>query len=165
MSIVYSCPIFLTSQNVHNAGALCRWYFLDPTYKIILKTMNCCSKSGRQGGFFHHRGTNNLLRFFKKSTTTIKLLPLLVWVSMWWCLVYRVDQKICRSDIKWCQCKKTLGTTIQHTGRNRFNLFQISFSANTADAHPGVSGVSKDQKFCEKFKNTHCQVDHPAKIE
>ena len=32
----------------------------------------------------------------------------------------------------------------------------------TADAHPGVS---KDQKFCEKFKNTHCQVDHPAKIE
>ena len=35
----------------------------------------------------------------------------------------------------------------------------------TADAHPGVSGVSKDQKFCEKFKNTHCQVDHPAKIE
>ena len=35
----------------------------------------------------------------------------------------------------------------------------------TADAHPGVSGVSKDQKFCEKFKNTHCQVDHPAKME
>ena len=35
----------------------------------------------------------------------------------------------------------------------------------TADAHPGVSGVSKDQKFCEKFKNTHCQVDHPAKIK
>ena len=35
----------------------------------------------------------------------------------------------------------------------------------TADAHPGVSGVSKDQKFSEKFKNTHCQVDHPAKIE
>ena len=35
----------------------------------------------------------------------------------------------------------------------------------TADAHPGVSGVSKDQKFCEKFKNTHCQVDHPAKID
>ena len=35
----------------------------------------------------------------------------------------------------------------------------------TADAHPGVSGVSKDQKFCDKFKNTHCQVDHPAKIE
>ena len=41
-----------------------------------------------------------------------------------------------------------------------FKGFQI-----TADAHPGVSGVSKDQKFCEKFKNTHCQVDHPAKIE
>ena len=35
----------------------------------------------------------------------------------------------------------------------------------TADAHPGVSEVSKDQKFCEKFKNTHCQVNHPAKIE
>ena len=52
-----------------------------------------------------------------------------------------------------------------HTGRNRFNLFQISFSGNTEDAHPGVSGVTKDQKFCEKFKNTHCQVDHPAKIE
>ena len=52
-----------------------------------------------------------------------------------------------------------------HTGRNCFNLFQMSFSANTADAHPWVSGVSKDQKFCEKFKNTHCRVDHPAKIE
>ena len=38
-------------------------------------------------------------------------------------------------------------------------------SANTADAHLGVSGVSRDQKFCDKFKNTHCQVDHPAKIE
>ena len=35
----------------------------------------------------------------------------------------------------------------------------------TADAHPGVLGVSKDQKFSEKFKNTHCQVAHPAKIE
>ena len=45
------------------------------------------------------------------------------------------------------------------------NLFQILFSANTADTDPGVSGVSKDQKFCEKFKNTHCQVDHPAKME
>ena len=52
-----------------------------------------------------------------------------------------------------------------HTGRNCLNLFQISFSANTTDAHPGVSGVSRDQKFCEKFKNAHCQVDHPAKIE
>ena len=41
-----------------------------------------------------------------------------------------------------------------------FKWFQI-----TADAHPGVSWVSNDQKFCEKFKNTHCQVDHPAKIE
>ena len=38
-------------------------------------------------------------------------------------------------------------------------------SANTADAHPGVSGMSKDQKFCKKFKNTNCQVDHPAKVE
>jgi hypothetical protein len=34
----------------------------------------------------------------------------------------------------------------------------------TADAHPGVLGVSKEQKICEKFKNTHCQVNHPAKI-
>ena len=33
------------------------------------------------------------------------------------------------------------------------------------DTHSGVSGVSQDQKFCEDFKNTHCQVDHPAKIE
>ena len=41
-----------------------------------------------------------------------------------------------------------------------FKRFQI-----TADAHPGVSWVSNDQKFIEKFKNTHCQVDHPAKIE
>ena len=56
------------------------------------------------------------------------------------------------------------GSTI-HTGRNCFNLFQISFSANTADAHPGVSGMSKEQKFCEKFKDTHCHVDHPAKME
>ena len=52
-----------------------------------------------------------------------------------------------------------------HTGRDCFNQFQISFSANTTDAPPGVSGVSKDQKFCLKFKNAHCQVDHPAKIE
>ena len=52
-----------------------------------------------------------------------------------------------------------------HTWRNCFNLFQISFSANTTDAPPGVSGESKDQKFCEKFKNAHCQVDHPVKIE
>ena len=29
----------------------------------------------------------------------------------------------------------------------------------TADAHPGVP---KDQKFCEKFQSTHCQVDHLA---
>ena len=52
-----------------------------------------------------------------------------------------------------------------HTGRNCFNLFQLLFSASTADAHPGVSGVSKDQKICEKFKNTHCQVNHPAIME
>ena len=36
------------------------------------------------------------------------------------------------------------------------------FSANTTDTDPGVS---RDQKFYEKFKNTHCQVDHSAKIE
>ena len=34
------------------------------------------------------------------------------------------------------------------------------FSANTMDTDPGVSGVSKDQKNCEKSKTTHCQVDH-----
>ena len=28
----------------------------------------------------------------------------------------------------------------------------------TADAHPGLSGVSKDQKFSEKFKNTHSTI-------
>ena len=32
------------------------------------------------------------------------------------------------------------------------------------DTDLGVSGVSKDQKCFEKFKNSHCQVDHPAKI-
>ena len=45
------------------------------------------------------------------------------------------------------------------------SLQSVSFSANTADAHPGVPGVSKDQKFCEELKSTHCQVDHLAKIE
>ena len=35
--------------------------------------------------------------------------------------------------------------------RNGSNMFKIT----------GDAGVSKDQKF----KNTHCQVDHPAKIE
>ena len=58
---------------------------------------------------------------------------------------------------------------IRHTGRNCFSVFQISFSdwllANTADAHPGVSRVSKDQKFIEEFKNTHYQVYHPPIIE
>ena len=56
-----------------------------------------------------------------------------------------------------------------HTGRNCFNLFQILFSdwlsANTGDAHPGVSWVSNDQKFIGEFKNTQCQVDHPPLIE
>ena len=60
--------------------------------------------------------------------------------------------------------KQDAGSTA-HTGRNCFNLFQISFSANTADTDPGVSGVSKDQKNCEEYKNTHCQVDHPPIIE
>ena len=40
-----------------------------------------------------------------------------------------------------------------HTGRNRFILFQISFSANTADAHPGVSGVSKSKTICHFMMN------------
>ena len=51
-----------------------------------------------------------------------------------------------------------------HTGRNRFNLFQISFPANTTDTPPGVSGMSKDQKFCEKFKNAHCQTTIQPKL-
>ena len=51
-----------------------------------------------------------------------------------------------------------------HSRRNHNYLFQKWFQI-TADAHPGVSGVSKDQKFCENYKNTHCQVDHLAKIE
>ena len=59
----------------------------------------------------------------------------------------------------------TKSHSVLHTGRNCFNLFQISFSANTADTDPEVSMVSKDQIFCEKFKNIHCQVDYPAKIE
>ena len=36
---------------------------------------------------------------------------------------------------------------VSHTGRNCFNLFQISFSANTTETDPGVLGVSKDQKI------------------
>ena len=52
-----------------------------------------------------------------------------------------------------------------HTGRNCFNLFQISFSANTTDTDPGVSGGSKDQKNCDKSKTTHCQVDHSPIID
>ena len=38
-------------------------------------------------------------------------------------------------------------------------------SAITADTDPGVSGVSRDHKSYEKFKNIHCQIDHLAKIE
>ena len=53
-----------------------------------------------------------------------------------------------------------VGFTVGGIAHICFKWFQI-----TADAHPGVSWVSNDQKFCEKFKNTHCQVDHPAKIE
>ena len=53
-----------------------------------------------------------------------------------------------------------LALAILHTGRNCFNLFQSSFSANT-----GVSGVAKDQKNCEKFKTTHCQFDHSPIME
>ena len=51
-------------------------------------------------------------------------------------------------------------TTVGGIGYICFKWFQI-----TADVHPVVSWVSNDQKFCEKFKNTHCQVDHPGKIE
>ena len=56
-----------------------------------------------------------------------------------------------------------LALAILHTGRNCFNLFQISFSANTGVS--GVSGVAKDQKNCEKFKTTHCQFDHSPIME
>ena len=38
-------------------------------------------------------------------------------------------------------------TLMRHCRRNVSNLFQI-----TADAHPGIPGVSKDQKFCEELK-------------
>ena len=55
---------------------------------------------------------------------------------------------------------QTLRHTVGGIAYICFKWFQI-----TADAHPGVSWVSNDQKFCEKFKNTQCQVDHPAKIE
>ena len=54
-----------------------------------------------------------------------------------------------------CCCSRN----IVHCRRNGSNLFQI-----TEEAHPGVSGVSKDQKFCEELKSIHCQVDHPAKL-
>ena len=40
-----------------------------------------------------------------------------------------------------------------HTGRNWFNLFQISFSANTKDAHPGgVRGVKRPEILWETQK-------------
>ena len=40
------------------------------------------------------------------------------------------------------------------------------YSLILLDAHPGDSGVSKDQKHCcGELKNTHCQVDHPPNIE
>ena len=50
--------------------------------------------------------------------------------------------------------------TVGGTAHICFKWFQI-----TADAHPGMSWVSNDQKFCEKCKKTTCQGDHPAKIE
>ena len=57
------------------------------------------------------------------------------------------------------------GGAAYHTVRNCFNLFQISFRANTTDTKPEVSRVSKGQKNCEKSKSTHCQVDHSPIIE
>ena len=45
---------------------------------------------------------------------------------------------------------------------NPIAVMGLQIRSGTADTDPGVS---KDQKFYEKFKNTHCQVDHPAKIE
>ena len=63
-------------------------------------------------------------------------------------------------DFKIFFTKEILTYTVGGIAYICFKWFQI-----TADAHPGVSWVSNDQKFCEKLKNTHCQVDHPAKIE
>ena len=77
---------------------------------------------------------------------------LLIWFHVFLALVHSVFLKKLIS-LNYC----TVGG-ITHICFKQW--FQI-----TADAHPGVPGVSKDQKFCEKFKNTHCQVDHPAKIE
>ena len=42
-------------------------------------------------------------------------------------------------------------------GKNNLSIYKV-----TADSLPGVS---TDQKFCEELKNTHCQVDHLARIE
>ena len=91
-----------------------------------------------------------------KKIKTVKTTALVNHVHKVYWDVIRNDHK--RSKVG-CQPKSDV---VFHTGRNCFNLFQISFSEITVDAHPGVS---KDQKFSEKFKNTHCQVDYPAKME
>ena len=79
-----------------------------------------------------------------------------------YCLLWMHLSKISRKTT--ADFKEKFGWCRRHSRRNHNYLFQKWFQI-TADAHPGVSRVSKDQKFCEKYKNTHCQVDHPAKIE
>ena len=59
-------------------------------------------------------------------------------------------------NTKWLSHSTITFLVKMHCRRNGSNLFQT-----TVAAHPGVSGGSKDQKFCEEFKNSHCQVDHP----
>ena len=67
--------------------------------------------------------------------------------------VIPVSRLLLLSNLPGGTFQNLVGTILQcHCRRNGSNLFQI-----TVDTHPGVSG--------EKFKNTHCQVDYPAKIE
>ena len=48
---------------------------------------------------------------------------------------------------------QSFNTIVFHCRRNGSYMFQI-----TADTHPGVLGVSKDQTFFEEFENTDCQA-------
>jgi hypothetical protein len=48
-------------------------------------------------------------------------------------------------------------TCNQRKLKQTFNFWMITLSQTLV--------LPKDQKFCEKFKKTHCQVYHPAKIE
>ena len=44
------------------------------------------------------------------------------------------------------------------------SVSDLIFSKHCGCTPRGVSGVIRPE-FCEKFKNTHCQIDHPAIIE